>query len=184
MTRSEIEKVARAILGDNADLAGLDDRALMMVTIQRVTGRLPLTDQGDGYVATAFEKIAASAVRRSDVRLEAEDLAPSLDPRTATLEQLRERTARARSDAYGGLPGAAAKSAPGPQPKPVRKDGDAPAAETARRKMVADAAQAWSQPGTKPAPAGGAQRKDNASASEAARRKMLEAAKSTFGGGR
>lgn len=42
--------MVRAVLGPDEDLRGLDERALMMITVARKLGKLPLESQSDGYL--------------------------------------------------------------------------------------------------------------------------------------
>lgn len=145
MTRAEIEKVARAVLGPDEDLRGLDERALMMVTVARRLGKLPLEQQGDAYLNEAFAKIAhsVSGLRRDETRLDDPKLDAALDPRTASIEALAERAKKARADAARDAEGAYLQTLDAgerrPEPRPVAKaDGGAGTAEAARARMLRD----------------------------------------------
>lgn len=152
MTSEQIREVAKRILGEDADLAGLGDKAIKLLVIAKVMGHAS-TSASDAYVEEAFSKIAGSPVRRDATRLDDPNVdaaPPALDPKTATLEQLRARATKARADAAraseAAYLGTSADTAPGAKPTEQRKDGVESPAEAARRRMVQDAERAWDAP--------------------------------------
>lgn len=171
MTRTEIEKVARRILGEGTDLARLGDTAIMLHVIAKVMGSAS-TSASEAYIEEAFSRIAGSTVRRDEVRRDDPKLDDMpADPRTMSLEQLRDRATKARADAaraseiaYLGTPADAPSK---PATAEQRQDGQG-TAEAARRRMVQDAERIRETPEPRPAA-----KRDDAGGSEAARARML-----------